>query len=143
MRKTILITLFLISSTALVWSQSKAESQITEAINIWRKAMIDADKISLANSLADELSYGHSSGKIETKADLIESISSGKSDFITMDLSEQTIRFAGKTAIVRHKLVGEINDGGIPGTIKLFVLQIWQKQSGKWKLLARQAVKQI
>ena len=33
------------------------------------------------------------------------------------------------------------NDGGKPGTVKLKVLLIFQKENGAWKLLARQAVK--
>ena len=32
-------------------------------------------------------------------------------------------------------------DGGVPNTIHLGVLLIWQKQAGEWKLLARQAFK--
>jgi len=42
---------------------------------------------------------------------------------------------------VRHTLSGETLDSGKPGTVNLKVLQIWQKQGGAWKLLARQAVK--
>ena len=141
MKKTTLFILF-VSLTSIGFAQSKAEQQVADAVSAWRKAMIDADKTALENLLAEELSYGHSAGKIEDKAMLVTSISTGQSDFITMELSEQTIKIAGKTAIVRHKLAGDINDGGKPSSLKLFVLQIWQKQGSGWKLLARQAVRQ-
>lgn len=141
MKKSIFLFCLLACSIAGV-AQSKAELQVADAVNAWRKAMIDADKAGLEAILAPELSYGHSSGKIEDKAALVHSISTGESDFITMELTEQSIKMAGKTAIVRHKLAGDINDGGKPGSVKLLVLQIWQKQGAAWKLLARQAVRQ-
>ena len=141
MKKSILL-LFLLSIAFGSFAQSKAEQQVADAVLVWRKAMLDADKATLESILAPELSYGHSSGKIEDKAMLVKSISTGESDFITMELTEQSIKMAGKTAIVRHKLAGDINDGGRPGSVKLLVLQIWQKQGPDWKLLARQAARQ-
>lgn len=140
--KNLILCILLAGFAATSFAQSKTEQQVADAVNVWRKAMIDADKSALQNVLAEELSYGHSSGKIEDKAMLVTSISTGQSDFITMELTEQTIKIAGKTAIVRHKLAGDINDGGKASSVKLIVLQIWQKQGSAWKLLARQAVRQ-
>ncbi|HEY8940427.1 MAG TPA: nuclear transport factor 2 family protein [Cellvibrio sp.] len=105
------------------------------------KAMIDADGKALKALSSPALSYGHSGGHIENQAEFIEKITSGKSDFVTINVSEQTINVSGDTAIVRHILNANINDGGVPGTIKLGVLLVWQKQNGDWKLLARQAFK--
>lgn len=141
MKKSILL-LFLLAVAFGSFAQSKAEQQVADAVLVWRKAMLDADKAGLEGILAPELSYGHSNGKIEDKAMVVKSISTGESDFITMELTEQSIKIVGKTAIVRHKLAGNINDGGKPGSVKLFVLQIWQKVGPDWKLLARQAARQ-
>jgi ketosteroid isomerase-like protein len=103
--------------------------------------MIDADKTALENIAADDLSYGHSAGKIEDKAEFVRAIVSNESDFVTINLTDQTIKIAGNVAIVRHKLAATTNNNGQPGTAKLSVLLVWQKQKGDWKLLARQAVK--
>ncbi|PUA27334.1 MAG: DUF4440 domain-containing protein [Cellvibrio sp. 79] len=105
------------------------------------KAMIDADGKALKALSSPALSYGHSGGHLENQAEFIEKITSGKSDFVTINLSEQTISISGDTAIVRHILNADIKDGGVPNAIKLGVLLVWQKQSGEWKLLARQAFK--
>lgn len=123
------------------FSQTKAEIAVANAAETLRKAMVDADKNTLNKIVAAELSYGHSSGKVEDKAAFIEVITSGKSDFIKIDLTEQTIKVVDKTAIVRHKLTAETNDGGKPATVNLNILLIWQKQKGDWKLLARQAAR--
>lgn len=106
-----------------------------------RLAMIDADAKALKALSSPMLSYGHSGGHIENQAEFIEKIASGKSDFVTMDLSDQTISISGDTALVRHILNADIKDGGVANTIKLGVLLVWQKQQGEWKLLARQAFK--
>ena len=103
--------------------------------------MIDADRTALENLTADSLSYGHSGGKVERKSDFVENIVSGKSDFVTINLSDQTISIVNNLAIVRHTLNATTNDGGKPGTVKIHVLLVWQKYKKEWKLVARQAVK--
>lgn len=114
---------------------------LAKKVSELRRAMIDANAKALKALSSPSLSYGHSSGAIEDQAAFIEKIASGKSDFVTMDLTEQSIIVSGDTALVRHTLNADIKDGGIPNTIKLGVLLVWQKQQGEWKLLARQAFK--
>jgi len=135
---------YLIALTAVMnvaMAQNKEEAAVSAAVEHLKKAMIDGDKTGLTNITADQLSYGHSSGKVEDKTTFVDNIVSGKSDFVTIDLTNQTIAISGDAAIVRHTLSATTNDGGKPGTVNLNILLIWQKQKGQWKLLARQAVK--
>lgn len=134
-----LIICFSVLTTA--FAQSKDETAVASAVEILKKAMIDADKTALESIAADALSYGHSNGKVEDKAEFVRAIVSGESDFVTINLTEQTIKIAGNAAIVRHKLSATTNNSGKPGTANLALLMVWQKQKGGWKLLARQAVK--
>jgi len=122
-------------------SQTRDEKAVAAAVESLRKAMIDADKATLENLALDKLSYGHSSGALDNKNVFVEKIVSGQSDFVSIDLTEQTIDVSDKTAIVRHTLSAATNDGGKPGTVKLKVMLVWQKTKGGWKLLARQAVR--
>ena len=137
------IGLFFISTilSFFTFSQSKKVKEVTDAVESLRTAMIAADKNALEELTSDKLGYGHSGGAVDDKKIFIEKIVSGQSDFVTIDLTEQTIVVSGKTAVVRHTLSAATNDGGNPGTVKLKVLLIWQKQKGGWKLLARQAVR--
>jgi ketosteroid isomerase-like protein len=122
-------------------AQSKEVVAVTIAVEKLRQAMIDGDRASLESIASDSLSYGHSGGKVEGKAEFVENIASGKSDFVTLEISEQTISINKNTAIVRHTIHGTTNDGGKPATIKLKVLYVWEKEKGQWRMLARQAVK--
>jgi hypothetical protein len=133
------MSLFLLNQTSL--AQSKDEKDVAAAVESLRQAMIDATETTLKELTNDALSYGHSSGMVEDKAGFIGRLLSGESDFKTIALSDQTISITGNIAVVRHKLVAETNDNGKPGNPKLHILLVWQKDKGKWKLLARQATK--
>ncbi|RNI31373.1 nuclear transport factor 2 family protein [Rufibacter latericius] len=140
-RWLILLSISLIGFLATAQAQTKEEKQVAAAVEQLKQAMISGERKALEAIVSDALSYGHSSGKVEDKAAFVEAIVSGTSDFVTMDLTNQTIRVTGKTAIVRHQLTGETNDSGKPSTVKLGVMLVWQKQGSAWKLLARQSFK--
>jgi ketosteroid isomerase-like protein len=142
MKRIFILTLFYLTIISLASAQSTDEKTVAAAVETLRKAMIDADKNTLESLAAEQLSYGHSSGAIEDKAAFVEAIVSGKSNFNSIELSDQTIKFAGNAAIVRHKFKAElVGTGGALNNVNIGVLQVWQKQKGKWKLIARQAVK--
>ena len=141
MKKITILLLFFVVLLSSIFAQSSEETKVAANVEALRKAMIDADKSVLVNLTAKELSYGHSSGKIENKIDFLEVIISGKTDYKTIDLSDQTITIVDNIAIVRHNFNAEILSAGTMINLKLGVLQIWKKQQNNWKLLARQACK--
>jgi hypothetical protein len=140
-RTIILITLTIMSLFAS--AQSKDETKIAELTEKLRLAMISGNKAELDGLAADQLTYGHSSGKIEDKTAFVTSLATKKSDFKKIELSEQSVTVAGKTAIVRHILKADTNDGNIPGKVSLGVVLVWEKQGKDWKLLARRAFKSL
>lgn len=122
--------------------QSKDEKEVAAAIEIFIKGIIDADKSIFDTIVSDDLVYSHSSGKVQDKAAFIEGIISRHPlDYLKVDLSDQTIKIIGETAIVRHNFSSETSSNGIPGILNLGIMHIWVKENGKWKLLARQAYK--
>lgn len=122
-------------------AQSKEEKQVAAAVENFRQTLISGDRAALQTLASDKLSYGHSGGKIEDKATFVDQIASGRSDFVTCEFSNQSISVSGDVAIVRHRLDAKTNDGGKPGAVSLNILLVFQKQKGKWILLARQAIK--
>lgn len=114
---------------------------VTAAVEKLRLAMIDPTREALSALVADDLSYGHSGGKVDTKTSFIADLLSGASDFVTIAITDQTVKVVGNDAIVRHTLTADTNDSGKPGKVTIKILGVWQKQAGQWKLLARQAVR--
>ncbi len=142
MLKLLALALVVSGSLAAAGPGKKDEKQAVEgAVEKLRKAMIDPTQTSLDAIAADQLSYGHSNGLIEDKSAFMKALLSGDNDFKTIDLSEQSVSIIDNTAMVRHKLMAETNNKGVPGQAKLAVLLVFVKQKGDWRLLARQAVK--
>ena len=133
--------LCLVLSNITLFAQSADEKEVAAAVETLRKAMIASDKPTLEKLTAEALSYGHSNGLVEDKAAFVDQFVTGKSDFVTITLADQTIKIAGDAAIVRHRLTGDTNNNKVPGKVDIIVLLVWQKQNGQWKLLARQAAK--
>jgi hypothetical protein len=82
----------LIFTSFLLSAQSKDRKVVQTIVAELRLAMLDADKKNLNQLTSDSLSYGHSSGRVENKKEFIENIVSGKSDFISIDLTEYYIK---------------------------------------------------
>jgi hypothetical protein len=121
---------------------ASAEPAVAAAAERLRIAMIDPTPGALGALVAEDLSYGHSGGRVDTKASFIGDLVAGKSDFVSITITDQTIKVVdGQTAIVRHTLAADTLDSGKPGKVALKILGVWQKQGGDWKLLARQAVR--
>jgi ketosteroid isomerase-like protein len=141
MKKTFYLLLFFIGISMGTQAQTNDQKQVAAAVEALKTAMVSGKKSQLEAIAAPNLTYGHSSGLLENKAAFVENITSGHSDFVSIDLTDQTIQIDGDVALVRHKLTAQTNNDGTPGTAKLGVLLVWKKQQGNWKLLARQAYK--
>ena len=133
-------------ASALALSSVRAEgpdvAAVAEAVSALTKAMLTPDKAKLEALTADQLSYGHSSGKVEDKATFVDVVASKKTVYKSIELSKQTVVVAGNDAIVRHAWESESGTGdGKWNVSKIGVLQVWQKQASGWRLLARQAFK--
>ena len=122
-------------------AQTRCEKAVAKSAESLRLAMISGNKNDLDNIVLDDLSYGHSGGLVETKSAFIDKFATGKSDFVTINIKEQTIDVNKKTAIVRQVLSADTNDNNKPATVNLKVMLVFVKVKGDWKLLARQAVK--
>lgn len=142
MKKTILLLCFS-ASVCFSNAQTKDEIAVADATTQLVKALETGVRKDLESIASDQLSYGHSNGLIENKAEFVEAIASGKSDFVKIDITRQTIAVSGKTAIVRHRLDGVTNNNGVAGEIHLNILLVFRNEKGNWKLYARQAARVI
>jgi len=120
-------------------AESADEAAVKKAVDDLNKAMIAADKAKLEALVAEQLSYGHSGGRIETKAMFVDVFVSKKSVYKSISITEPTVSVTGNNAIARHVFAVEFESDGKPGSAKVGVMQVWTKEGGAWKLLARQA----
>jgi hypothetical protein len=130
----------LLLAPGLAQAQAGEQAQVAAAVEALNKAMIAVDRPKLEALTSPALSYGHSAGRIEDKAQFIAYLESRASAFRKIELSEQTIGVSSDEAIVRHMLTGEtVDPAGKVTPVRIGVLQVWSKDGGSWRLLARQA----
>ena len=122
-------------------AESADEAAVNQAVADLTKAMLAADKAKLEALVADQLSYGHSGGVIQDKAVFVDVIASKKTVYKSINLTDMKVNVVGNDAIVRHTWDSVSESDGKSSPSHIGVLQVWTKQDGKWKLLARQAFK--
>ena len=144
-RRDLALSTLAVSALALttpVLAASADDEAVAKKVEAFRLAQIAADPKALGALCWDDLSYSHSSGKVEDKATFVANATDGKSKFLSIDYKDPTIKVVGPTAIVRFTFVGEqeFNDGKKTPQ-NLHILMNWQKQGSDWKLLSRAATK--
>ena len=127
-------------STESTMSASDADtSAVATAVDSLNKGILDPEKNLLENITSDGLSYGHSGGKVQNKAEFIEDLLNGPFDFQTVNIANQKIMMSGENAIVRYNFTAKATNAGVPVDLNVENLLVWRKGNGAWKLLARQA----
>jgi len=119
-------------------AQGGDEAAVAQNVEILRKAQLEADRASLAQVTSDQISYGHSDGRVETKEQFIAGVMNRKQVVKSLTFPDLKLSVAGDAAIVRHIFLSESELDGKATTTRIGALQVWQKQGGTWKLLARQ-----
>lgn len=135
----LLASLSLLGGAPMACAQSNEEAAVAQAVESLRKAMVEKDRAQFEKLLSDDVSYGHSAGRIENKKQFIDGALGSKSVLKSLSFTEQTNKVVGNNAIVRFIYNGESELDGKTSTTKIGVLTVWQKEQGAWRLLARQA----
>ena len=135
--------LFLFLALTIQSSAQTDEQQVLQRVKQLNDAIFIAkDSVALEGLLADKVSYGHSTGKIENRQEMIHGAISNTGSYSNLAMEELTVFFENKTAIVRHVLKATaIDKDGKLSPLHIAILQVWVKQKKQWKLTARQAVK--
>ena len=119
-------------------AQAGEEAAVSDAVEVLRKGILEADKAKLAQVASEQLSYGHSGGRVETKEQFINGVLTRKAVVKSLAFPELKVTVVGNAAIARHIYLAESELDGKATTTRIGALQVWQKQDGTWKLLARQ-----
>ena len=143
MRKIILA--FLLSTMVIFSSKAQQNNSAQEEVMMkmanLRNAILSKDSVALSGLLADDITYGHSSGLIQTKAELIRSIVSGEQDYKSIEPSNMSVRIYDNAGVVNANVKASLIYQGKPVDLNMAVTFTWVKINGEWKLVARQAVK--
>ena len=142
MKKLILICLLIVSAFAANAQNADDIAIAAKVENLNNAIFANKDITALETLLAKEITYGHSGGKVENRAEMIKGVMDDTKTYSDVKTEVGSILFSGKSVVVRHIISAtqKEKDGKV-SPLKLQVLQVWVKEKKAWKLWARQAVK--
>lgn len=113
--------------------ETKAVREIRRIDSEFHNAFRTADTAALNLLLADDFIWTHSSGKIQTKAQLLDALKSAALKYESLEIDDVNIYFYGKAAVASGRSVRKYPNKD-SFVIRYSVFYI--RQSGKWKAVA-------
>ncbi len=136
-----LILILLLTSSITGFAQSVNEEKLTTTVKEFHQALVQKNTISINQQTDKALSYGHSNGWVETKANMIKDLETGYISYQQIKEDSISIIINGDMANVRFLSDVTATMKGTRNSFRLRVLEVWVKKSKRWVLFARQAVK--
>ncbi|ATC64443.1 hypothetical protein CMV30_11030 [Nibricoccus aquaticus] len=104
-------------------------------------ALIHADRAALDAVLADELTYGHSDGRVQTKAELLAALTAGAVTYQSYDGPPPVVRIQETVALLSGIAELEATARGTQVKLWLRYLAVYEKRDGAWRLTAYQSTR--
>jgi hypothetical protein len=131
------IIIFLALVSVQSFSQSNTEQAVLKLSQKKFSWLINKQTDSLKSVLDDRLMFVHSNGWTETKQELLDDLKNGKLDYISIDVSEASVRVFESTAVVTGKGKFSVEVDGNPLVINLFYTEVYILKNKKWLLASR------
>jgi hypothetical protein len=99
-------------------------------------ALLGPDLPTLERLFHERLSYAHSSGVRDTKAEYLAKIENGYYVYSRIDHPVERVDVVGDSAVVVGRMTADLTVAGTPKTIDNLALAVWTRATGEWQLLA-------
>ena len=100
------------------------------------EAQVDADAKALGSLLDDSLEYTHSNGELDTKASFIDSLVTGKRDYVSSVATIETLRVFGDVGVIRGKLNVTVASNGKSQDLHIGYTDVWLWKDQRWQMTA-------
>jgi ketosteroid isomerase-like protein len=120
----------------MVQTAAEVEREVLKADEGRVKALVANDVDALEQLLGDDLTYVHSNGMVDTKASYLDGLRSGRSRYLTMDMSDIAVRSLGDTALINARFSARVKVGDNEVNPIARVLIVYAKRDGRWQMVA-------
>lgn len=133
----------IVVSAAGTPASADSTGEVLAAVEEYRKAMVDGNGARLLEMSADDMSFGHANGVVQTKVEFVKTVVDKVEVFHSIKLYDHSIRVSGDLAIARHTFDADVFFQGKDQNFLLSVVQTWRKEDGRWRLFVRQSFKPL
>lgn len=126
---------------------TQAETEVMAVEHARTAALDHADVAALDRILADDVTYIHASGKVDTKQSYLDAIRSGTLHYISWQPKNLHVRVLGDgAAIIDGEYAVCVTDSRVqptPFDISIFILTVYVRRNGKWQQIAWQSTRDV
>jgi len=113
----------------------------------FRGSLEHSDVAALDRIMADDVTYIHASGKVDTKKSYLEAIRSGQLHYISWQPKGLHVRMLGNDgAIIDGEYTVRVTDSRVQSTpfdINIFILTAYARRDGRWQQVAWQSTRDV
>jgi hypothetical protein len=131
-RAALLIAAMLLGSVA---NAAELPADLAKAVKDYDEAQIHGDKAELQRLVADDYTLVNSSGRIQSKAELIADYTAPGYKIEPFEIMQPVEKVWSDGAVMGGVVDLRGTDGGKPFAVKLRFADIWAKRNGKWQVI--------
>lgn len=132
-----LICIFFLGAGAV----SDPEREVREVTERRFAAMVRADTAELERLLADDLTYTHSNGQVETREKFLASIASKAVVYKSIEPSGVEVRVYGEAAVATGRVEMKVTAAGRDLAFVARFTAVYVREDGAWRLAAWQTTR--
>lgn len=142
-RSTLTAILLITTATGCVGAGAGtgAEAAILRTEEARIAAMIAADATALDRCLGNELTYVHSNGDLETKAQFLSRIASGDLQYKAVRQQDVAVQVFGDSAIVTGLAAMDVRSKGTDLTMQIRFTNCYVARNDRWEMVAWQSTR--
>src|SRR5262245_61883381 len=133
-RRALVVGALLALGTAGVAGAGEVEEAVLAAQDQRIKLLIAGDLAKLGAAMTDDLTWTHSNANVETKAEFLDAVKTGKYKYKAMTFDERRVRLHGDSAIVSGTTRVQVESSGRELDIRLRFTELYVKDKGGWKM---------
>ena len=145
MRHALLLSLLLASTAVPARAEAAPKAAAGDGVKAAELQRFEAaqkvDLDLLGKLLADDLTYTHSTGILQTKAQLLDGLKTGKLQFKKIEPGELQVRVYGATAVINGTARFSVVQNGEAKAVNLRFTDVWVSHAGRWQMVAWQSTK--
>ena len=121
---------------------ARPEEAVVRAVEQRRfEAMTSGDLRALDTLLADDLTYTHTTGKVDTKASLLEDLRAGRLVYDSIAPAETHVHVFGNAATVAGMARMKVRANGEARRFGIRFTETYVNRRGRWQLVAWQSTR--
>ena len=104
-------------------------------------AMVAVDLATLDELLAEDMTYTHSSGTLESKTQHLDALRSGRLNYESLTADDVRVRIYGDVGIVTGTSTIGVASGGQSRILRVRFTDVYHRANGRWQMVAWQSTR--